>query len=220
MLLLVALGESHALRPDMIAFIRGRLLEKHPNRVVVDVHGVGYEVQVPLSTFYEMSDPGTDVSFRVHTHVREDTLALFGFATVLELQIFERLIGISGVGPRLALAVLSGIEPPDLVRAVRNGNVARLTAIPGVGKKTAERIGLELKDRLPAAWAADPGSEGPSGSALDGLRGDLLSALLNLGYHRPLAEKAVDAALLSTSGSERSFEQALKQALRELATIR
>ena len=204
----------------MIAFIRGRLLEKHPNRVIVDVHGVGYEVQVPLSTFYEMSDPGTDVSLRVHTHVREDTLALFGFATVLELQIFERLIGISGVGPRLALAVLSGIEPPDLVRAVRNGNVARLTVIPGVGKKTAERIGLELKDRLPAAWAADPGSEGPSGSALDGLRGDLLSALLNLGYHRPLAEKAVDAALLSTSGSEHSFEQALKQALRELATIR
>ena len=204
----------------MIAFIRGRLLEKHPNRVIVDVHGVGYEVQVPLSTFYEMSDPGTDVSFRVHTHVREDTLTLFGFATVLELQIFERLIGISGIGPRLALAVLSGIEPPDLVRAVRNGNVARLTAIPGVGKKTAERIGLELKDRLPAAWAADPGSEEPSGSALDGLRGDLLSALLNLGYHRPLAEKAVDAALFLTSGSERSFEQTLKQALRELATIR
>ena len=204
----------------MIAFIRGRLLEKHPNRVIVDVHGVGYEIQVPLSTFYEMSDPGTDVSFRVHTHVREDTLALFGFATVLELQIFERLIGISGVGPRLALAVLSGIEPPDLVRAVRNGNVARLTAIPGVGKKTAERIGLELKDRLPAAWAAGPGSEEPSGSAPDGLRGDLLSALLNLGYHRPLAEKAVDAALLSTPGGEHSFEQTLKQALRELAAIR
>ncbi len=137
----------------MIAFLTGRLLEKHPNRVTVDVHGVGYDVAVPLSTFYALGEPGADVSLRIHTHVREDALALFGFATPLEQLLFERLIAVSGIGPRLALAVLSGIEPAELVRAVRSQDTARLTAIPGVGKKTAERIGLELKDRLPAhAW--------------------------------------------------------------------
>ena len=143
----------------MIALLRGRLVEKHPNRVIVDVQGVGYDVHVPLSTFYGLGEPGSDVVFRVHTHVREDTLALFGFATPLELQLFERLIGITGIGPRLALAVLSGIESADLVRAVCQGDVARLTAIPGVGKKTAERIGLELKDRLPAVLDLAP--DGP-----------------------------------------------------------
>lgn len=205
------------LRLDMIAFIRGRLLEKYPNRVIVDVNGVGYDVHVPFSTFYGMTDPGSEVSFRVHTHVREDALTLFGFSTTLELQIFERLLGVNGVGPRLALAVLSGIEPPDLVRAVRSGDVARLTAIPGVGKKTAERIGLELKDRLPAVEEAEAASGEPKASAGNELRGNVLSALLNLGYHRPLAERAVDTALTSSSGDERSFEQTLKQALRVLA---
>ena len=133
----------------MIGSLTGRLAQKNPSRLVVDVQGVGYEVQVPLSTFYGPGDVGADVALRIHTHVREDALSLFGFATALELDLFERLIGISGVGPRLALAVLSGIEPPDLVRAVSGGDVVRLTRIPGVGKKTAERIVLELKDRLP-----------------------------------------------------------------------
>jgi Holliday junction DNA helicase RuvA len=146
--------------------------------------------------------------------VREDALSLYGFATLVELQLFERLIGVSGIGPKLALAVLSGIEPNELIAAVRQGNVARLTAIPGVGKKTAERIGLELKDKMAAFL---PAEGGPSSPALAGesLRTDVLSALVNLGYHRPLAERALDAAL-KTPGAA-TFEQTLKQALRELA---
>jgi Holliday junction DNA helicase RuvA len=198
----------------MIAWLRGRLLEKHPSRVIVDVQGVGYQVYVPLSTFFDMAEPGSEISLRVHTHVREDTLALFGFASALEQQIFERLISISGIGPKLALAVLSGIEPAEFVVAVQRGDVARLTAIPGIGKKTAERIGLELKDRLPLIAAPVTAGEEPVEAARD-LRHDLLSALLNLGYHRPLAEKAVDAALTTTS--DRTFERLLKQSLREIA---
>ena len=128
----------------MIAFLRGRIQDKQPNRIVVDVNGVGYDVAVPLSTFYGLGEPGSEISLRVHTHVREDALALYGFATALEQDLFERLISISGIGPKLALAVLSGIEPADLVRAVERADVARLTAIPGVGKKTSERIVLEL----------------------------------------------------------------------------
>ena len=198
----------------MIAHLRGRLLEKYPNRVIVDVQGVGYEAQVPLSTFYGLVEPGGDVSLRIHTHVREDALALYGFATVLELQLFERLISVSGIGPKLALAVLSGIEPNELIAAVRHGNVARLTAIPGVGKKTAERIGLELKDKLAAVLTAD-GGVAPSATPGESLRTDVLSALINLGYHRPLAEQALETAL--TSGAAATFEQVLRQALRELA---
>jgi Holliday junction DNA helicase RuvA len=198
----------------MIAYLRGRLLEKHPNRIIVDVQGVGYEAHVPLSTFYEMPEPGGEITLRVHTHVREDVLSLYGFATLLELQLFERLIGVSGIGPKLALAVLSGIEPNELIAAVRHGNVARLTAIPGVGKKTAERIGLELKDKL-AAFLPVEGAASVPASAGESLRTDVLSALINLGYHRPLAERAIDAAL--KSGNTSSFEQTLKLALRELA---
>ena len=199
----------------MIAHLRGRILEKQPTRVVVDVGGVGYDVAVPLSTFYGLGEPGAEVVLRVHTHVREDALALYGFATVLELDLFDRLISISGIGPKLALAVLSGIEPPDLVSAIERGDLARLTAIPGVGKKTSERIVLELRDRLPRAHTVAVPS---GGSAVDEpvLREDLLSALTNLGYHRPLAEKAVDSAL-KTIGREAGFERTLKQALRELA---
>ena len=197
----------------MIAFLRGRLLEKHPNRLVVDVQGVGYEVHVPLSTFYRMPEVGGEVALRVHTHVREDTLALFGFANQLELQIFERLISISGIGPKLALAVLSGIDAAELVVAVQRGDVARLTAIPGVGKKTAERISLELKDRLPVAIALEAQAAGGVSDQRD-LRADLLSALLNLGYHRTLAEKAVDAALKLPGDT--TFERRLKQALQHL----
>jgi Holliday junction DNA helicase RuvA len=199
----------------VIAFLRGRLTEKHPNRLIVDVQGVGYDVHVPLSTFYRLPEPGADVSLRIHTHVREDALALFGFATSLELDIFERLIGISGIGPKLALAVLSGIEVPELTRAVRAGDVARLTAIPGIGKKTAERIGLELKDRLPPVVPGEAAA-GPEGTAEVGdMRSDLLSALLNLGYHRSLAERAIDVALRSAADS--SFERVLRRALHELA---
>jgi holliday junction DNA helicase RuvA len=197
----------------MIAHLRGRLLEKHPNRVILDVQGVGYEAHVPLSTFYEMPDAGAEVALRIHTHVREDALALYGFATRLELQLFERLISVSGIGPKLALAVLSGIEPDELITAVKTSDVARLTAIPGVGKKTAERIGLELKDKL-AAFV--PAHDAPSDARTgDSLKDDVLSALINLGYHRPLAERALEAAL--RAATDGSFEKTLKQALRELA---
>ena len=197
----------------MIAHLRGRLFDKQPNRIVIDVNGVGYDVSVPLSTFYGLGDEGHEIALRIHTHVREDALSLYGFATTLELTVFERLIGISGIGPKLALAVLSGIETPELVRAIERGDVARLTAIPGVGKKTSERIIVELKDRLPrlrTESAVASGAPGPSA-----LRDDVLSALVNLGYHRPLSEKAVDAAVKATP--EGGFEQTLKQALRELA---
>jgi Holliday junction DNA helicase RuvA len=198
----------------VIAHLRGRIFEKHPNRVVVDVAGVGYDVSVPLSTFYGLGERGSEVALRIHTHVREDALLLYGFATVLEQDLFERLIGVSGIGPKVALAVLSGIEPIELVSAIERGNLARLTAIPGVGKKTSERIVLELRDRLPRVQisAIEGGIATPGAPPM---RDDLLSALMNLGYHRPLAEKAVDAALQTTPDG--SFELTLKQALRELA---
>ncbi len=199
----------------MIGQLRGRILEKHPNRIIVDVNGVGYDVSVPLSTFYGLGEPGSEIALRIHTHVREDALALYGFATVLEQDLFDRLIGISGIGPKLALAVLSGIEPLELVRAIERGDLARLTAIPGIGKKTSERIVLELKDRLPRAQAAAVAIGGGEREA-PSLGVDLLSALMNLGYHRPLAEKAVDWALKAV-GPDAGFERTLKHALRELA---
>jgi len=197
----------------VIAHLRGRIFEKHPNRLVVDVAGVGYDVFVPLSTFYGLGDPGSEIALRVHTHVREDALALYGFATGLEQDLFERLIGVSGIGPKLALAVLSGIDPPELVRAIERGDVARLTGIPGVGKKTSERIVLELKDRMPRPRPAAGTDATAAGPPL--LRDDLLSALMNLGYHRPLADKAVDAAVKAAPDGD--FERTLKQALKELA---
>ena len=196
----------------MIGFLRGRVLDRQPNRVIVDVQGVGYEVIVPLSTFYEIGDEGSEVALRVHTHVREEALQLYGFRTALEQQLFERLIAISGIGPKLAIAVLSGIETRELVVAVQRGDVARLTRVPGVGRKTSERIVLELKDRL--AGLAVP-VEAPVEANTDGrLRDDLLSALQNLGYHRPVAEKAIDASLAAQGDA--NFEQALRGALREL----
>jgi Holliday junction DNA helicase RuvA len=198
----------------VIAHLRGRISDKQPNRIVIDVNGVGYDVFVPLSTFYGLGEVGADIALRIHTHVREDALALYGFSTSLELTLFERLIGVSGIGPKLALAVLSGIEPHELVRAIEQADVARLTAIPGVGKKTAERIVVELKDRLPRmrpeAALAGGGATEPSA-----VRDDVLSALLNLGYHRPLSEKAVDAAVKAMPDG--GFERTLKHALRELA---
>jgi holliday junction DNA helicase RuvA len=198
----------------VIAQLRGRILEKHPNRIVVDVGGVGYDVFVPLSTFYGLGDAGSDISLRIHTHVREDALALYGFRTILEQDLFERLIGVSGIGPKVALGVLSGIEPLELMRAIERSDVARLTAIPGVGRKTSERIVLELKDRLPRVQVEDTVA-GEVETAPGGLRDDVLSALVNLGYHRPLAEKAVGAAIKVVPDG--GFEPTLKQALREMA---
>lgn len=198
----------------MIALLRGSLIEKHPSRVVVDVGGVGYDVQVPLSTFYGLGEPGATVVLRIHTHVREDLIALYGFSTPLEQDLFERLIAISGIGPKLGLAVLSGIEPADLIRAIRSQDVARLTKIPGVGKKTAERIGLELKDRLPAQATPAAGLVPASGRPEDQLRNDLLSALVNLGYQSTAAEKAIDHALKASPDA--GFEQALRDALRSM----
>ena len=201
----------------MIAYLRGRILEKHPNRIALDVNGVGYDVFVPLSTFYGLGDPGSEIALRIHTHVREDALLLYGFGTSLEQDLFERLIGISGIGPKLALAVLSGIEPLELIRAIERGDVPRLIAIPGVGKKTAERIVLELKDRLPRVPTAAAANDGAAPAA-SAWQDDVLSALVNLGYHRPLAERAVDAAIKTFGAtSDAGFERTLKQALRDIA---
>jgi Holliday junction DNA helicase RuvA len=198
----------------MIALLRGTLVDKNPSRLIVDAGGVGYDVQVPLSTFYVLGDAGTPVTLRIHTHVREDVIALFGFATPLELHLFERLIAINGIGPKLALAVLSGIEPPDFIRAIRSQDVARLTAIPGIGKKTAERIGLELKDRLPATLTGAGPDAPATARPEDQLREDLLSALTNLGYQRAIAEKAIGPVLARSNGV--GFEAALREVLRGL----
>ncbi len=170
-------------------------------------------MQVPLSTFYGLGEPGTNVSLRIHTHVREDVIALFGFKTELEQVLFERLMSISGIGPKLALAVLSGIEPSDLIRAIRVQDVARLTKIPGVGKKTAERIGLELKDRLPQP-AETTGPAPATTAPEDQRRDDLISALLNLGYQRPAAEKGIDKAIKTSPDAP--FEHVLREALRSM----
>jgi Holliday junction DNA helicase RuvA len=177
----------------MIAFLRGRVLEKHPNRLIVDVGGVGYDVAVPLSTFYTAGDAGADIALRVHTHVREDQLALYGFSSALELVTFERLISVSGIGPKLALSVLSGMESRDLVGAIQRGDVTRLTRIPGVGKKTAERIVVELRDRLPKAIGTAEGAAVTEEG--DAMRDDLTSALSNLGYQRQAIERVLDKLL-------------------------
>lgn len=196
----------------MIAHLAGTLLEKHVQRLVVDVGGVGYDVQVPLSTFYAVGEPGARVTLRVHTHVREDALQLFGFVTALELSLFQRLIAVSGIGPKVALAVLSGIEPVDLIRAVRGSDIARLTRIPGVGKKTSERIVVELRDRLPTM--EEPPASDAAPEAGD-VRDNLLSALTNLGYQRASVEKTVDAVLRKIESRE--FEPLLREVLKSLS---
>ncbi|HEY8232335.1 MAG: Holliday junction branch migration protein RuvA [Burkholderiales bacterium] len=195
----------------MIAQLRGRLLRKAPQEAVVDVGGVGYRVTIPLSTFYRVGEPGAEVTLLTHTHVREDALALFGFLTAMEQELFERLIAVSGVGPKVAISILSGIEAPELAAALRSSDIARLTRIPGVGKKTAERLVVELKDKmqdLPAAEAAVPAS--PS-AATD----DLVSALLHLGYSRPEAERGVERAL--RDHGEGRFEDLLRAALQAVS---
>ena len=196
----------------MIAHLAGTLLEKHVQRLVVDVGGVGYDVQVPLSTFYAVGEPGARVTLRVHTHVREDALQLFGFVTALALSLFQRLIAVSGIGPKVALAVLSGIEPADLIRAVRGSDIARLTRIPGVGKKTSERIVVELRDRLPTM--EEPPASDAAPEAGD-VRDNLLSALVNLGYQRASVEKTVDSVLRKVE--TREFEPLLREVLKSLS---
>lgn len=196
----------------MIARLSGTLIEKSVQRLVVDVGGVGYEVLVPLSTFYAVGDAGSSVVLRIHTHVREDALLLYGFMTALEQTLFERLIAVSGIGPKLALAVLSGIESGELVKAIRQADIARLTRIPGVGRKTAERIVVDLKDRMPQAVEGGVDAAADSSGSV---RDDVLSALVNLGYQRHTVEKKVDAVLRTDASQE--FEGVLRQILRELS---
>jgi len=196
----------------VIAQLRGRLLRKAPQEAVVDVGGVGYRVTIPLSTFYRIGEPGQEVTLLTHTHVREDALALFGFLTAAEQALFERLIEVSGVGPKLAVSILSGIEAPDLVAALRSSDVVRLTRIPGVGKKTADRLVLELKDKVQGLAATE--EPGPVAAVAGSAKEDLVSALLHLGYSRPEAERGVDRALKEGEGR---FEDLLRRTLRILS---
>jgi Holliday junction DNA helicase RuvA len=192
----------------MIAMLRGTLVEKHPNQVILDVGGVGYDVIVPISTFSKLSDAGGETKLRIHTHVREDALLLYGFLTLDEKNLFEKLIGVSGIGPGLAIKVLSGMDAADLLTAIRRNEVERLVRIPGVGKKTAERMILELRDKLPAPAGEESTPAQPSLSALDE---DILSALFNLGCARPAAEAAVRKA--RAAGAPDSFEPLFRKAL-------
>jgi Holliday junction DNA helicase RuvA len=195
----------------MIAHLKGTLLEKHPNQVIVETGGVGYDVTVPISTFSALPDAGAEVRLRIFTHVREDAIALFGFLTREEKTMFERLITVSGIGPKLAVTVLSGLPTPELIGAIRTGQVDMLVRIPGVGKKTAERMVLELRDKLAdlgpgAAVAAKPPAE-----TLSALEADVLSALVNLGCARPAAEAAVRKA--KAGGTAAEFEPLFRRAL-------
>jgi Holliday junction DNA helicase RuvA len=193
----------------VIGRLRGEVADKGPQHVLLDVGGVGYRVQVPLSTFYKLGEIGTTVTLLVHTHVRDDALQLFGFLSAEEQTLFERLIAVAGVGPRLAVNVLSGIEPVELIDALQSGDVSRLTRIPGVGKKTAERLVLELKDAMQKLAAG-------GAAARDTRRDDLLAALLNLGYSRPESERAADAA--AREMPQGSLEDLLRVSLRRLST--
>jgi Holliday junction DNA helicase RuvA len=192
----------------MIARLRGILVEKHPNQAVLDVGGVGYDVAIPISTFATLPETGVEVILRIHTHVREDILALYGFLTLDEKNLFEKLIGVSGIGPGLAVKVLSGMAAGDLLTAIRRNELDRLIRIPGVGKKTAERMVLELRDKLPAPAGEEPAGLRPSLSQLDE---DVLSALSNLGCARPAAEAAVRKA--RAGGVADEFEPLFRKAL-------
>jgi Holliday junction DNA helicase RuvA len=195
----------------MIAQLRGTLGDKRPNQVLVDVGGVGYLVHIPLSTFYALGDLHANVTLLIHTQVREDAIALYGFLSAREKHLFELLISASGVGPVLALKILSGMSVDDLVPAVRSGDLARLTRIPGVGRKTAERMIVELRDRLAAMEIPeDPRRPAPT----TGISGDVVSALLNLGYDQHAAEQAVERA--GKNGVPETFETLLRSALQQL----
>src|SRR5215475_10867449 len=197
----------------MIGLLRGRLLEKRPNQVILDVAGVGYLVAVPLSTFAALGDIQNEVTLLIHTHVREDALALYGFLSQREKHLFELLLGASGVGPSLALKILSGMNVEDLVPAIRSGDLGRLTKIPGVGRKTAERMVVELKDKLESVTVESV--EKPASTSPAGVESDVKSALINLGYE----ERAADAALAEAKreAGTSSFEKLLRVTLATLS---
>jgi Holliday junction DNA helicase RuvA len=193
----------------MIALLRGTLIEKHPNQAIVEAGGVGYDVAIPVSTFTRLPDAGAEVRLRIHTHVREDALSLYGFFTQDEKALFEKLLGVSGIGPTLAVKILSGLSAPDLILYIRRGEVERLVKIPGVGKKTAERMVLELRDKLPAPAGEEPAT--PPAEALSSVDQDVLSALLNLGCARTQAEAAVRKA--KAGGGSLEFEPLFRRSL-------
>jgi Holliday junction DNA helicase RuvA len=205
----------------MIAHLSGKLLYKQATTVVLDVGGVGYEVTIPLSTFYDLEDAGNEVKLRIYTHVREDALQLYGFKTARERELFQQLISVSGIGPKLAITMLSGMSADEIIVSIRQNNLARLTSIPGVGKKTAERLVIELRDKIAALsspaleeeFAAQAGAGAPASE--DAVRDDALSALINLGYQKAAAEKAITAAV--QEGGDISVEAILRRALRTLA---
>jgi len=205
----------------MIAYLTGTLLVKHATSVIVDVGGVGYEVTIPLSTFYELEEVGSNVQLRIYTHVREDALQLYGFKSTRERELFTRLISVSGIGPKLGITLLSGMSADEMIAAIRNNNLARLTLIPGVGRKTAERLVVELRDKIVSLAAVAVEDEGgvpaqPSEIMIeDAVHSDALSALINLGYQRSSAEKAITAAL--NEGGEITVESILRRSLRRLA---
>jgi Holliday junction DNA helicase RuvA len=188
----------------MIAYLRGRLISRHPNQAVVETGGVGYDVTISVPTFSDLPPLGGDVALHIHTHVREDQLALYGFLKAEEKQLFEKLITVSGIGPKLAITILSGMAAQELGNAIRGNDVARLTKIPGIGRKTAERLVLELRDKLPAV-----GQDVPAAIAtLNSVQEDVLSALVNLGYQRTVAEKA-----LASVAKDESFDAMFRGAL-------
>lgn len=195
----------------MIARLHGRLIEKHPNQAIVDCAGVGYDVTISVSTYSALAAAGTDVTLRIHTHVREDAILLYGFAEAEEKSLFERLITVSGIGPKLAITVLSGLAAADLIRIIRAGEVQQLTRVPGIGKKTAERIVLELRDKLDfgAAPAAVKGV--PSATVFSALESDAVSALTNLGCQQAAAEIAVRKAVAEHGSHD--FEKLFRRAL-------
>ena len=201
----------------MIALLRGVLLEKHPNQAIVDAGGVGYDVTIPVSTYTHLPDAGAEVRLRIYTHVREDALALYGFLSQDEKALFERLISVTGIGPKMAMSVLSGIPTAELISSIRRGEVERLVRIPGVGKKTAERMVLELRDKMPAPSGDEPSASpaAPSG-ALTIIEQDVFSALLNLGCTRPAAEAAVRKTRAGAAGGPTDpaeFEPLFRRAL-------
>ena len=195
----------------MIAHLRGTLLSKHPNQAIVETAGVGYDVTISVPTFSDLPATGAEVTLHIHTHVREDIIALYGFRRPSEKLLFEKLITVSGIGPKLAITILSGMAADEMVRAIRSNDVARLTRIPGIGKKTAERMVLELRDKLP-----EPGPvASPAAPVLNEIEEDVLSALVNLGYQRAAAEKALSGAL--KNGNAGSFDAMFRDALAALS---
>jgi Holliday junction DNA helicase RuvA len=175
----------------MIAHLRGKLIAKHPNQAIVEAAGVGYAVTISVPTFSDLGGLGNEVALHIHTHVREDAIALFGFLRMEEKQLFEKLLSVSGIGPKLAITILSGMAAGDMIAAIRGNDVAKLTKIPGIGKKTAERMVLELRDKLKDFGMA------PATPPVSAVEEDVLSALTNLGYQRPLAERAVSTVAKS-----------------------